>query len=323
MNYKQLFLTVKELNQETQKSRLYLFADIIHCGMKYGAGYCDYKLYQFYELNKAQRSTYLTRGKNNKLVKALNDPRYINRFDNKLVFNQLFSDFVKREFLDMRKTDLKGFEAFMENKQEVMLKPINGSCGNGIEKLSKQAYESLYDLYKFILFSKSSLLEEVIVQHKDVADINPYSVNTYRIVTVLDKGTVHIVYAFIRIGNQQSVVDNLNAGGMAAPIDITTGQISCPACDKDGNAYKVHPITKATILGRQLPFWKESLEMCKKAAFVIPQVRYVGWDVAVTADGPLLIEGNPFPGHDIVQLPAHTPNRLGILPKFKSFVKGI
>lgn len=49
----------------------------------------------------------------------------------------------------------------------------------------------------------------------------------------------------------------------------------------------------------------------------MPQVGIVGWDVCVTDNGPLLIEGNDFPGHDIYQLPPHRTNGIGVLPKFK------
>lgn len=44
---------------------------------------------------------------------------------------------------------------------------------------------------------------------------------------------------------------------------------------------------------------------------------YTGWDVAITPDGPLFVEGNEFPGHDIYQLPEHTPNKIGIMSKFQ------
>ena len=46
----------------------------------------------------------------------------------------------------------------------------------------------------------------------------------------------------------------------------------------------------------------------------------MGWDVAVSGDGPQLIEGNHFPGHDILQLPPHVPDRVGMLPRFREFL---
>ena len=70
-----------------------------------------------------------------------------------------------------------------------------------------------------------------------------------------------------------------------------------------------------------IPYWKEAVALCKEAALVIPQIRYCGWDVAITPEGPVFIEGNHLPGHDIYQLPAQVPDRIGgMLPKFKEIL---
>lgn len=67
---------------------------------------------------------------------------------------------------------------------------------------------------------------------------------------------------------------------------------------------------------------EKALELVQDASKEVVEIRYVGWDVCFTPDGPILVEGNEYPGHDIYQLPEHTPNHLGIWPKFtKAFKK--
>ena len=64
----------------------------------------------------------------------------------------------------------------------------------------------------------------------------------------------------------------------------------------------------------------EVIAMVERAGQVVPQVGVVGWDVCVTDNGPLLIEGNDYPGHDIYQLPPHRTNGIGVLPKFQKAI---
>ena len=51
---------------------------------------------------------------------------------------------------------------------------------------------------------------------------------------------------------------------------------------------------------------------------MVPQVRYVGWDIGITPDGPAIVEGNNYCAHDFWQLPAQTPEKTGILPVFEA-----
>lgn len=77
-----------------------------------------------------------------------------------------------------------------------------------------------------------------------------------------------------------------------------------PAVKKIGSIkYENHPITKTLILGFKIPFWDEIVEMITEAAWIVPQVRTVGWDVAVTQEGPLIIEGNDNWNKDAFQIP--------------------
>ena len=74
--------------------------------------------------------------------------------------------------------------------------------------------------------------------------------------------------------------------------------------DKVRRVYKTVPESGVTLKGFQIPLWDEIVAMIKEASLVVPQVGYVGWDVAVSADrGPLLIEGNSYPGQDNAQEP--------------------
>ncbi len=324
MDYKALFKTVQEVHKICGKNRTYLFFDIVICGFRYGAGYMDYLLCEFFNLNAQQRATYVTRGINNSIAKKLNNSDYYHLFNNKNEFYELFSEYIGRDWLDFSKADENEFISFMQGREAVICKPLDACCGVGIEKLYVKDFSSLSDMYNYLRDRNAGLVEEVVIQHPAMSKINDSSVNTIRVYTVLYEGVSNVAYACIRMGNSDRPVDNINAGGMYSPVDLQTGKISCVAYDKNRNVYTEHPRSGCPLVGYQIPFWDEAMELCRKAAYKVPQMGYVGWDVAITENGPLFIEANNLPGHDAFpQMPLQAPDKIGILPVFKSLIKDL
>ena len=319
MNFNSMFERVNIVKNKTGKSKFVIFADMVWCGLRYGAGYVDYDVIGFYKLTSKQRKTMLTRGINNKFVKQLNEKDYWHIFDNKNEFNSTFSEFVTRDWIyPISKSKDLALDWF--NKHEIFFaKPNAGQCGKGIEKINLKDWQGKEEeLYNYLVENKLELLEEPIQQHEEMNNLNSSSVNTVRIVTVMNKlNEVTLLTAFSRIGNG-SHVDNFNSGGMTAKIDINTGKISEDAVNKKGEIFEKHPSTGTKIKGFQIPRWNEAKEMVEKAAKLSPHVRYIGWDVAITTNGPTLVEGNQFPGHDIYQVAEKMKDgQLGVLPEFE------
>ena len=315
MNYKAMFQKLHSIHKKTGKSYLWLLWDMQHCATNYGAGYMDYDLFEMYNLTDAQRDTYLTRGRNNALVKQYNDMSFGHILRNKGEFNQRFSDLVGREWalLSQKEEAL----ALMRRQGIFMAKPLNGTCGKGIEKIDLKKHGSAEEVYEQLSQTGEYLLEEVIPQHPAVSAIYPHAINTVRTVTIRKDGVTHIICTYFRIGNNGRHVDNFNSGGMVAPVDEKTGIVADRAIDKNKILYADHPMTGTPIQGFQFPDWDKAMELVKEAAARIPEMGYLGWDIAFSANGPLLVEGNEYPGHDIYQLPEHTPHKIGVMPKFR------
>ena len=323
MDYKSMLEKINNIHKKTGKSRMAIFNDMRKCAVKYGAGYSDYDLFEMYHLTDAQRDTYITRGRNNDLIKKYNNPEYNHIFRNKVEFNTKFKDFIQRDFLEVNTSSKEDVIRFIKHHDVFMAKPIVGTCGKGIEKINVHDYSSFDEIYTYLTQDGMNYeLEEVIVQNEKVASIYPGSINTVRIVTIVDDNkTPHIICAYFRIGNGK-YVDNFNSGGMVAPVNEENGEVMDKAIDKKKNLYERHPATNAIIQGFVFPDWQKAIKMVKKAALVVPEMRYIGWDVAFSSKGPVLVEGNEYPGHDIYQLPEHTHNKIGIWPKFtKAFKK--
>ncbi len=319
MNYKAMLDKLGSIHKKTGRSRWAIFRDMKDCAVKYGAGYMDYDLFEMYNLTPEQRDTYLTRGRNNELVAKYNDKTHMADLGDKIRFNARFGPFLRREWVPVTGENKTEVLDFLSRHAEFMAKPSQGSCGWGIEKLRTADFSSLDALYEHLAPRAPHLeLEEVIVQHPAVAAIYPGSINTVRMVTIRGKsGKVYLVTAMFRIGNGK-IVDNFNSGGMVAPMDPETGTVTDRALDKRKNLYASHPATGTQIKGFAFPDWDKAVALVKEAAQVVPEVGYVGWDVCFTPEGPCLVEGNQFPGHDIYQLPVHTPDKLGIMPRFRA-----
>ncbi len=319
MDWKAMWKTAGMLREKTGKSRLWLMRDMADCARRYGAGYVDYKIAEMYRLTPEQRATVITRGVSNAIVSRMNDKAYWHFFDNKCEFNTLFADQVRRAWLDLTKATEEEFAAFLGGRGDIICKPVDGSSGQGIEKHTPEEYADPAALYAALKAAGIGIVEERVIQHPAIGALCPTSVNTIRVATLLGDRKEGIVYACIRIGNGR-VMDNVDCGGMAAPIDLETGVITGPGADKQGHVYHNHPMTGHAIPGTAIPYWDEVKAMCLSAMRVVPQVRFVAWDVAITPDGPLFIEGNSFPSHAIPQFAAHYPDGIGILPRFREFI---
>ena len=317
MHYKQMFEKIGDIHRKTGRSRIILFFDVIWCGLVYQAGYMDYWLFEMYDLNRAQRKTIVTRSKNNEFIKRFNDPAYMPEIENKLKFAKNFGEYMHRDWLDMTTATREEFDAFVKKHPTFMSKPVDGMCGKGIEKINAEAEgEGLYDRLRS---ADARILEDYVYQHERLMQLYPGAVNTCRIVSLTVNGVTKIVAAYLRIGNG-GIVDNFNSGGMVVPIEVDSGEIVYPALDKKGNLYETHPMTGTAIKGFVIPKWDEVGELIRTVGGIVPQVGLVGWDVCVTDNGPLLIEANDYPGHDIYQLPPHRKDGIGMLPRFNAVI---
>ena len=321
MDWKAMWKTTGLLKQRSGKSRPWLLCDMLHCALKYNAGYVDYKIAQMYKLNDAQRKTQITRGLSNTIMRRMNDKAYWYLFDDKATFNELFKEEVGRGWMKISAdTSVEELTAFLKAYPDIIAKPLEGSSGVGIERFTKEHWDGREaDFLKELLDKQIGIIEERVIQHPRMSEMCPASVNTIRIATLLGDKKQGIVYAFLRIGNG-NVMDNVDQGGMAARVDLASGKLLTVGADKKGDTYTHHPMTGTPIIGFEVPFFEEAKAMCLKAAQKVPQMRFVAWDVAITEKGPVFIEGNSFPSHAVPQFAAHYPDGIGIMREFRQFI---
>ena len=320
VRFKKLDHIMEIVKEKSGQNKVHTFFDILWCAARYGAGYYDYLMFGFYDMNGRERDTYLTRVRNKKVQEIMNDIAYSDEFDDKLRFNENFAEFLGRKTLNGETATVADLTAFLDGQEAIFAKINHGDCGRGVEKLYVKDFESPAAMLDYIQENKLVVLEQVLRQHEDMARLHPSSVNTMRILTDLVDDTVHIAYITVKMGRGGGVCDNSGQGGVLCRVDIESGKICSPATDDYFNVYDKHPDTGIVFRGYQLPMVDEAIALAKKAARKVPQVGHVGWDVAITPDGPAIIEGNDFPGTDLCQLAPFYPEKRGLWPYYKELL---
>lgn len=315
------FNVVNTAHERSGKSKAACFFDIIHCMRKFDAGYHDYIIFQFYNLNEEQRDTYLTRFRSKKLISQYNDESYAHLFDNKNEFNKLFKKYIGREFVDVATASKEEIIDYFNSHDKIFAKMLDLTCGDGAEKLNTADFKSGEEFYEYVLDKGFGTLEDVIENHPDLAAVYPHAANCMRMITLIgDDGKPHLIYCVQKFGNADRIVDNY---GVHGPVDLETGEFlykSHPGETTSDKLFEFHPYTGVRLVGFKTPYFKEAKEMILEAAMVVPQLRYVGWDVAITPTGPAIIEGNNYCAHDFWQLPGQTPGGIGIIPELMKIV---
>ena len=317
MDYKNMFKIAKKIGKKINKNYILIILDMIRAGIKYQAGYYDYQEFEFYNLNREQRKTYLTRGKNSQIIRKFNDKSKFYLIDNKENFYKGYKEFIKRDWILLNGKNFDEFEQFLEKNKIAIVKPVDGEGGKGVEKIENINLNGNRILYEKLVKNKQNIVEQCIMQHKELNELYSDSVNSLRMFTFYKEGKVYFLQAILKIGNG-GVVDNFSSGGMYAYVD-ENGYVYTEAIDREDNIFAEHPISKHKIVGFKIPMFEEAVELVKKAANVVPEVRYVGWDVAISNNGPMIIEGNCFPG--VFQAkPSLTKEKIGLIPKYNELM---
>lgn len=273
-----------------------IFADMVWEAGRHGTNFQDYCDWDFALLTRGERRTYMTNTISSFLIEQLNDPEANEIFEDKIRFNELFAEHLGREWIDLERTDAEGLRAFVERHggRAITKIPVSYS-GYGIGMLKAAEVDDWAAEHARLREKGMRLVEEVLVQHPGLAAIAPGTVNTTRVTTFWDGQRMHVLGFAQKFGVVEGASDQQIYGGVYTQLDLE-GRSLGPGYGYHGKIYATHPVTGGSIVDFQLPMATEVLELCERLCAVVPQVPYVGWDIAVTPAGPVVIEGNRSPG---------------------------
>ena len=202
-------------------------------------------------------------------------------------------------YIDGKPISLEEALAKCSDLGDVMLKPSLSSRGNGVriihigKGITNLKGKSLRQVFEDYI--SDFQLQELVHQHKDMAALNPTSINTIRVLTYRVDMEIVVLYTVVRIGRKGSEIDNESAGGISTIInsDGTLGKYAygAPGVDK-----LEQTDSGIRFEGYIIPSYQETLEKVKQYHLTFPFFKLMAWDIAIDTEGePMLIEFNMTP----------------------------
>jgi hypothetical protein len=217
-----------------------------------------------------------------------------------------------------------GEEASSLPKADLFAKPSRGRGGRGAQEWrfdgtgwSSDGAPPIDEAALLAHFRELSKSERYLVQlrlvpHSDLANLSGAVLTTIRMVTIRNEdGDFEATHAVFRMPNGPGAkVDNFHAGGLASMVDMETGALGSGSdigLRPNAAWHTHHPDSGAAIAGRVLPFWRETVDLARRAHAALPEWAVIGWDIAIVEDGPVVIEGNGGADLDIIQRAYRAP----------------
>ena len=210
-------------------------------------------------------------------------------------------------------TSLGEFELALNSEptEGIIIKPaFLTSGGEGVKALRKDCDGNWRDDYSLVSLANlyNSAGDDLIVQHREtnggsLARFGSNVLECFRVLTVYEDHGPVALYVILKLSSGNSVVDNGHAGGVYVTVDLDKGDLGSIGIDERGELHTDHPYSHVSFAGFVVHEIASIQECAIQAARAFPSLKVIGWDIALTDRGPVVIEGNSSPGLALIQRP--------------------
>lgn len=300
MNIKEKYLSLKEVaNTHFDKLSFFKFIslilDIKFCSFFYKIKNEEYFFFELYKKNRAQRKTFVGSFYEEIIWDKLHNDTFHDLFRKKHLFNTKYNNLLKRDWLYPNDSSFEDFQFFCKKHPSFISKIDDGYGGTGVclVNANENNLEELFEQLK----KENRIIEELVVQCNEFSAFHPQSVNTIRVLTSNLDNDIKVYAAFLRIGSNGSLIDNLSISGLCAPIDVENGEIVTDALNFVGKKIPFHPNTNIKFKGFKIPKWNEIVNTAVETAKQTPGLKIIGFDFAINSNNEIvIIEANDKPG---------------------------
>lgn len=187
---------------------------------------------------------------------------------------------------------------------DLVSKPISGYRGEGVVlwRRSEAGYCPVgsatplgqMELLQYLSSAPTGqawLLQPMLLNHPLIADLSPAPLITLRLVTAYDgRGNAGVIAAVLKMPVGHQLINN---HGIGSAVDLCSGVLGLAFPYRSLHpGFECHPTTGAQVAGRILPDWDDAKRLALSAHRHFPSMLMLGWDIALTATGPVLLEAN-------------------------------
>ena len=269
-----------------------LRTDMLFCRLAYGFQAEEYWCFGLEKQTKEERKQWISDLDRYCLLYRLNDMKDAQIFNNKGATYDKFKQYYKRDAVRIKnRSDYPVYLEFIRKHPVFVKKQVYQSMGASVALIDSAEF-SLPQMFQAMIEKGEHILEEQIIQSEVMSALNRSSVNTIRCITLNTRHGIEIPYTFLKVGRNGSFVDNGGAGGILAGIDPETGKIITNGYDEYCREYVYHPDTGIRFAGYCFPNWSRMKELCRAMSSQMKNVKCIGWDMALTDQDWVVVEGN-------------------------------
>jgi len=294
-------IILKNLKKISEKYNIGYWSIIYNCFIKYPLlGFVPTEFFM-YELFKNSHKDYLTFLNLIALI-SVNKYNYVlvgNKYKFKIHIKNKIPTSNLLAVYDYKTKKITHYNKPKTNR--VVIKPCRGGGGSGVRIENANNYQKILSSY-----SRNCIVEDFIEQHSFLNKIFCDSLNTLRILTLNENNKIKVITAVLKFGRYNTnKMDHFQNGGISVDIDLESGLLlkgkSIFKYFEDGY-YLAHPETGIEFYNKHLPFFKEVMQTAIDAHKLFPFIKIIGWDIAITEEGPCVVEANRIPDFLMLQI---------------------
>lgn len=298
---------IPDADPQEKEDRIY---QAIYDWWVYGNSVNEEFYLHFFEKTDAEKNEYLLGNLRLAYINHLNaggGKKMRQLLQDKYMLYKKLQPYYRRDMIEIgREEDFAAFSAFAEKHPEFVVKPSDFAQGIGVHKVSmdmygndhRRAFDSILgegaEIQKLHPSrDEKMVLEELIIQDESMARLHQGSVNAIRATAVRGKdGKIHVYHPWIKVGMNGTFVASAVLNGFDAEVDAETGIVISDGYQESGKVYEVQPDTGVRMKGFRIPRWNEMLVMVDELMALLPEYGYIGWDLVLTKEGWVVMEGN-------------------------------